>query len=41
MHRNKLKECLAAYRRRWPEESETVAQFEAFIDAHPDCFERF
>ena len=40
MHRNELKERLMAYRRRWPEESETVARFEAFVDSHPDCFQR-
>lgn len=40
MHRDELKERLAEYRGRWPEESETVAQFEAFIDFHPDCFQR-
>ena len=40
MHRDRLKARLAAYRRRWPEESETVARFEAFIDPHPDCFKR-
>ena len=40
MHRIELKARLGAYRRRWPEESETVARFEAFIDFHPDCFER-
>ena len=40
MHRNELKERLAAYRRRWPAESETVTRFEAFIDSHPDGFQR-
>ena len=40
MHRDKLRERLAEYRGRWPEESETIARFEAFIDSHPDCFER-
>ena len=40
MRRNELKERLAEYLRRWPEESETVTRFEAFIDSHPDCFER-
>ena len=40
MHRNELKARLKAYRRRWPEESETVARFETFVDSHPDCFER-
>ena len=40
MHRNELKARLTAYRRRWPEESETVARLEAFVDAHPGCFER-
>ena len=40
MHRRRLKALLAAYRRRWPEESETVARFDAFIGAHPDCFQR-
>ena len=40
MHRRGLKALLAAYRTRWPEESDTVARFDAFIDAHPDCFHR-
>ena len=40
MHRDELKERLGEYGKRWPEESETVARFEAFIDSHPDCFER-
>ena len=40
MHRNELRTRLAAYRGRWPEESETVARFEDFIDSHPECFER-
>ena len=39
MYRDKLKERLAAYRGRWPEESETVGRFEAFIDSYADCFE--
>ena len=40
MYRNEIKERLTAYRRRWLEEAETVARFEAFIDSHPDGFER-
>lgn len=40
MHRRGLKALLAAYHTRWPEESDTVARFDAFIDAHPDCFHR-
>ena len=40
MHRSGLKARLAAYRARWPEESETVARFEDFVDSHPDCFHR-
>ena len=40
MHRNGLKARLAAYRARWPEESETVLRFEAFADTHADCFHR-
>ena len=40
MHRNELKARLTAYRRRWPEESETVTRFEAFVDSHSDCFHR-
>ena len=40
MHRDALKALLAAYRARWPEETDTVSQFEAFVDACPDCFER-
>ena len=40
MHRRRLKALLAAYRGRWPEESETAARFDAFIDSHPDCFDR-
>ena len=40
MHRSGLKARLAAYRARWPEESETGARFETFVDSHPDCFHR-
>ena len=40
MHRRTLKALLAAYRGRWPQESATVAGFDAFVDAHPDCFDR-
>ncbi len=40
MHRRGLKSLLSAYRDRWPQESETVARFDAFIDSHPDCFHR-
>ncbi len=40
MHRRGLKARLAAYRRRWPQEEATVARFDAFIDSHPDCFQR-
>ena len=40
MHRSGLKSRLAAYRQRWPEESETVLRFESFVDSHPDCFHR-
>lgn len=40
MHRSGLKARLATYRVRWPEESATVSRFEAFVDAHPDCFHR-
>ena len=40
MHRNGLRSLLAAYRLRWPQEAETVSRFEAFVDTHPDCFER-
>ena len=40
MHRSELKAHLAAYRERWPQESETVSRFEEFVDAHPDCFHR-
>ena len=40
MHRRALKALLAAYRRRWPQESVTVARFDAFVDSHPDCFHR-
>ena len=40
MHRRGLKALLAAYRRRWPAEADTVALFEAFVHAHPDCFHR-
>ncbi len=38
--RRGLKALLAAYRERWPRESATVARFDAFVDAHPDCFQR-
>ena len=37
MHRRALKALLAAYRVRWPQESATVARFDAFVDSHPDC----
>ena len=40
MHRRALKALLAAYRARWPQESATVARFDAFVDSHPDCFHR-
>ena len=40
MHRRALKALLAAYRGRWPQESATVARFDAFVDSHPDCFHR-
>ena len=40
MHRRRLKALLAAYRRRWPQESATVARFDAFVDSRPDCFHR-
>ena len=40
MHRRRLRALLAAYRTRWPEESETVSRFDSFVDAHPDCFHR-
>ena len=40
MHRNGLRALLAAYRARWPQEADTVSRFEAFVDTHPDCFER-
>ena len=35
-----LKALLAAYREQWPQESATVARFNAFVDSHPDCFHR-
>ena len=40
MHRRELKALLAEYRGRWPQESATVARFDAFVDSHPDCFHR-
>ena len=40
MHRRGLKALLAAYRVRRPQESATVARFDAFVDAHPDCSHR-
>ena len=40
MHRHTLKALLAEYRERWPQESATVARFDAFVDSHPDCFHR-
>ena len=40
MHRRGLKARLAAYRERRPEESDTVSRFDAFVDAHRDCFHR-
>ena len=38
VHRRGLKSLLAAYRARWPQESATVARFDAFVDSHLDCF---
>ena len=40
MHRRTLKALLAEYRERWPQESATVARFDAFVDSHSDCFHR-
>ena len=40
MHRRGLRALLAAYRTRWPEESQSVSRFDSFVDAHPDCFDR-
>ena len=40
MHRSALKALLSAYREHRPEESDTILRFEAFVDAHPDCFHR-
>ena len=40
MHRRRLKSLLAEYRERWPQESATVARFDAFVDSHSDCFHR-
>jgi len=38
--RRPLLESLAAYARRFPDETAVVARFRAFVAAHPDCFER-
>ena len=40
MHRRGLKTLLGAHRGRWPQESATIARFNAFVDADPDCFHR-
>ena len=40
MHRRRLNTLLAAYREQWPQEAATVARFDAFVDSHPDCFDR-
>jgi 8-oxo-dGTP pyrophosphatase MutT (NUDIX family) len=40
MHRNDLLRKLADYEGAWPDESETIQQFSAFVTDHPDCFER-
>ena len=40
MHRRGLRTLLAAYRTRWPGESETLRRFDSFVAAHPDCFDR-
>lgn len=40
MHREPLLRSLASYRRRFPNESRTVAQFESFVRGHPDCLLR-
>jgi 8-oxo-dGTP pyrophosphatase MutT (NUDIX family) len=39
-NRRTLLEQLENYRQRYPDESSTVERFRAFIEAHPDCFER-
>jgi 8-oxo-dGTP pyrophosphatase MutT (NUDIX family) len=38
--RQPLLQLLAAYRNRYPDESEVIGQYQSFIEQHPDCFER-
>ncbi len=40
MHRQRLLDWIAAYAERFPREAAVAARFEAFVAAHPDCFER-
>jgi 8-oxo-dGTP pyrophosphatase MutT (NUDIX family) len=40
MRREPLLEWIADYARRFPAERVVVERFRAFVDAHPDCFER-
>jgi 8-oxo-dGTP pyrophosphatase MutT (NUDIX family) len=39
-HRRNVIQSLAAYRERYPQEADVVAEFEAFVRAEPRCFER-
>ncbi|MEM9621647.1 MAG: NUDIX hydrolase, partial [Pseudomonadota bacterium] len=40
MHRQKILQQLAAYRHRYPLETDTVDRFVAFVEQQPRCFER-
>jgi 8-oxo-dGTP pyrophosphatase MutT (NUDIX family) len=40
VHRGPLLDLIAAYVRRFPREAAVAARFDAFVRAHPDCFER-
>ncbi|MEM6454296.1 MAG: NUDIX hydrolase [Acidobacteriota bacterium] len=40
MHRRPLLHLLARHRQRHPDDAARVDRFRAFVDAHPDCFDR-
>jgi 8-oxo-dGTP pyrophosphatase MutT (NUDIX family) len=40
MHRERLLSDLREYALRWPGEAAVSTRFMAFVEAHPDCFER-
>lgn len=40
MHRKPLLDLLYSYRQRYPQEQRCATRFLAFVQKHPDCFER-